>query len=183
MKFAFSKKINAEDIVYIRKQLNMKQKDLAEFLNVDERTLRNWENDKKPIKGPAVVLLEMLKYNHDLIQKYRIENKTNTLRIKYYDGNTLCAVIDCDYINEKVEVKNYVDNSFYRPFGRNEHPTIKDFEDFLQGRCVPKQRGDMKLYLREIGVPFYDPLLIIEKTQGKCTEDDFSLIIERQQND
>ena len=31
----------------------------------------------------------------------------------------------------------------------------------------------MKLELRRIGVPFYDPILIIEKTEGRMAEDKF----------
>lgn len=179
MKFAFNEKIDPKDIVNIRKQLGLKQKDLAAFLNVDERTLRNWENDNKEIKGPATCLLQLLKYNPSLIQKYLIEDKGNALRLYYYHGKDLCSIIDCDYKNEIVNVKNYVDNVFYKPFGRNEKPSIKDFEEFLESRCVPKERADLKLYLKEIDVPFYDPLLIIEKTEGRCTEDDFSIKIER----
>lgn len=179
MKFIFNDDINPKDIVYIRKLLKLKQKDLAAFLNVDERTLRNWENANKPIKGPAVTLLQMLKYNPNFIEKYEIPNNKDSLRIYYYDGDNLCAVIDCNYKNEEVKVKNYIDNIYYKPFGKNEHPTIKDFEDFLESRCVPKERGDLKLYLREIDVPFYDPLMIIEKTEGRCSEDNFVLKIER----
>ncbi len=37
----------------------------------------------------------------------------------------------------------------------------------------------MKLTLRELDLPFYEPLLIIEKTQGRMAEDDFWLRIER----
>lgn len=179
MNFAFNKDIDPKEIVNIRKQLHLKHKELANFLNIYEKTLRNWESGKKKIKGPAVVLLQMLKYNPHLIDKYRIDDNNDYLRIYYYDGDNLCAIIDCDYRNEIVKVKNYVDNIYYKPFGRNDNPTIKDFDEFLESRCVPKERADLKLYLREIGVPFYDPLMIIEKTQGRCNEDNFSLRIER----
>jgi putative transcriptional regulator len=37
----------------------------------------------------------------------------------------------------------------------------------------------MKIGLRELGIPFYDPLLIIEKTAGRMAEDDFWIRIER----
>ena len=37
----------------------------------------------------------------------------------------------------------------------------------------------MKLVLKDLDVPFYDPLLIIEKTQGRMAEDDFWIRIER----
>ena len=37
----------------------------------------------------------------------------------------------------------------------------------------------MKLELKKLGIPFYDPMLIIEKTQGRMAEDEFSIRIER----
>ena len=37
----------------------------------------------------------------------------------------------------------------------------------------------MKLILDDLGIPFYEPMLIIEKTEGKMAEDDFWLKIER----
>ena len=38
----------------------------------------------------------------------------------------------------------------------------------------------MKLMLRHLELPFYDPMLIIEKTKGRMADDDFWLEIERQ---
>lgn len=38
----------------------------------------------------------------------------------------------------------------------------------------------MKLVLRDLGIPFYDPYLIIQKTEGRMAEDDFWIKIERQ---
>lgn len=37
----------------------------------------------------------------------------------------------------------------------------------------------MKLVLKDIGVPFYDLYLIIQKTEGRMAEDDFWIRIER----
>jgi len=37
----------------------------------------------------------------------------------------------------------------------------------------------MKLVLQELNLPFYDPLLIIEKTEGRMEEDNFWIKIER----
>ena len=37
----------------------------------------------------------------------------------------------------------------------------------------------MKLQLKELGIPFYDPLLIIEKTEGRMADDHFWIRIER----
>ncbi len=37
----------------------------------------------------------------------------------------------------------------------------------------------MKLILKDLDLPFYDSLMIIEKTQGRMAEDDFWIRIER----
>ena len=37
----------------------------------------------------------------------------------------------------------------------------------------------MKIILKMLDIPFYDPMLIIEKTKGRMAEDDFWLEIER----
>lgn len=37
----------------------------------------------------------------------------------------------------------------------------------------------MKLILRDLELPFYDPLMIIEKTEGRMAEDHFWIRIER----
>lgn len=37
----------------------------------------------------------------------------------------------------------------------------------------------MKLILKDLDLLFYDPFMIIEKTEGRTTEDDFWIRIER----
>ena len=73
----------------------------------------------------------------------------------------------------------YTDNLIFRAFGKNEHPNFAEYEDFLSARCFPAERDKMKLMLKELDIPFYDPLLIIEKTKGRMAEDDFWIKIER----
>ena len=36
----------------------------------------------------------------------------------------------------------------------------------------------MKLILDELDIPFYDPFMIVQKTQGRMAEDDFWIYIE-----
>ena len=38
-------------------------------------------------------------------------------------------------------------------------------------RCLPASRAGLKDILREMDVPFFDPLLIIEKTNGRMAGD------------
>lgn len=178
MKFVFPNKIEPDEIVKIRKNLKLTQKELASFLNIDEKTLRNWENSNLPIKSTAVPMLVMLKYNPNLIDKYTLNEHENGIRVFYMHEEDICAIIDVDYKNNTVKVKNYVDNPIYKPFGRNNSPTMEDFEEFLKDRCVPSDRYDIKTYLKDLDIPFYDPLLIVEKTNGRSVEDNFWLKVE-----
>ena len=37
----------------------------------------------------------------------------------------------------------------------------------------------MKLILKELNLPFYDPFMIIQKTDGRMADDNFHIVIER----
>ncbi len=67
----------------------------------------------------------------------------------------------------------------HRAFGRNEHPSFTEYENFLRSRCFPEERDKLKIVLKDLGIPFYDPLMIIEKTDGRMAEDNFWIKIER----
>lgn len=91
----------------------------------------------------------------------------------------LCTVIDVEDREELVRIKNFVTDPVFCAFGRNEHSTYKDYEAFLESRCFPPTRDKMKIMLRELNLPFYDPFMIIEKTEGRMAEDNFWIRIER----
>ena len=92
---------------------------------------------------------------------------------------TVCTIIDIDELNRKIKIKNYSENIMFRAFGANETPNYVDYEQFLESRCFPESRDKMKLVLKDLDLPFYDPFLIIEKTEGRMAEDDFWIQIER----
>ena len=87
-----------------------------------------------------------------------------TMRMNFMNGSQLCTVIDID-------LKNYTDRIPLRAFGVVENPSWADFEEFLKERCLPASRAGLKGILREMDVPFFDPLLIIEKTNGRMAGD------------
>lgn len=89
----------------------------------------------------------------------------------------LCTTIDVDFKHEKIMIQNYTHKIPLRAFGVVEHPTWDDFEWFLESRCFPKTRDHAKDILKEMGLPFYDPLLIIEKTQGRMAGDEQWVLI------
>lgn len=79
----------------------------------------------------------------------------------------------------KVKVKNYTDKIMFRAFGVVETPDYDQYLEFLESRCFPSIRDKMKLILKDLDLPFYDPMMIIEKTEGRMAEDDFWIRIER----
>ncbi len=168
-----------EEIRRIRSLLKMTQKDFAVFVGVSKPTVERWESGNDHVTGPVVLLLEILRRNPQLEDEYAIPDRKYPIRLKYYFRNMLCTVIDVDEINQRVAVHNYTDNLLYRAFGRNEKPTYSDYKDFLESRCFPPTRDKMKLMLQKYNLPFYDPFLIIEKTEGRMEDDDFHIEIER----
>ena len=46
-----------------------------------------------------------------------------------------------------------------------------DFQEFLEDRCFPRMRDNLKLILQDLELDFYDPFYIIEKTKGRMGED------------
>ncbi len=94
-----------------------------------------------------------------------------TLRMQYMHRNKVCSIIDVDFANKKIYVDNRTNDIYHRAFGAKEDPDWNDFEYFLQDRCYEKNRADIKQILRNLGLDFYDPLSILEKTNGRNYED------------
>ena len=172
MEFALQKTLYAPEVKNIRKNLNMKQKELAVLLNVSVKTVEHWESSGGSVSGAAAALLCILRERPWLPEELE-------LRLRYLNGDRLCTIIDVNDREQRVKIKNYVTDPLYRAFGRNEHPSYKDYEEFLESRCFPRTRDKMKIILEELNLPFYDPFMIIQKTEGKMAEDDFRIEIER----
>ena len=111
--------------------------------------------------------------------EFAIPEKVYPLRLWYMSGDQVSTIIDVDEQNRKVEIHNYKKDYIARAFGVIECPSFEDYEAFLESRCFPRTRDKMKLVLEDLGLPFYDPFMIIEKTEGRMAEDDFWIRIER----
>jgi len=94
-----------------------------------------------------------------------------TMRITYMNRDEICTIIDVDFLNEKIWIQNKTDDLIHRAFGILEHPKWEDFEIFLRERCFPETRGNKDSLLKSLGLDHYDPLSIVEKTQGRMCED------------
>ena len=91
----------------------------------------------------------------------------------------ICTVIDVDEPTRTVHIKNYTNNVMMRAFGKNTEPSYDEFEEFLESRCFPRSRDKIKLELERLAIPFYDPYLIIEKTEGRMADDKFWIKIDK----
>ncbi len=93
------------------------------------------------------------------------------MRIFYKFRDQVCTIIDVDFLRLEIRIQNKTDDMLHRAFGTLENPTWDDFEYFLQDRCFPPTRGNVKDELEALGLDSYDPLQIVEKTGGRTAED------------
>lgn len=177
--FAISDSLTGKDIKHLRKKLKLTQREFAELVKVSVKTIERWETSEKPITGPIITLAKLLNAFPQIHSELKIPKKDYPMRLWYMYENEVCTIIDVDERERNVRICNYTDNYVFRAFGRVEKPTFEQYEEFLESRCFPRSRDKMKLILRDLDLPFYDPLMIIEKTHGKMAEDNFWIKIER----
>ena len=177
--YAVADGMSGNEIKRIRGKLGLTQLAFSELVNASKKTIERWETSEKVIRGPSVTLLKLLDENPEIEESLRIPERDYPMRLWYLWKNDICAVVDVDERYRKVKVYNYTNDLLKRPFGRETHPTFEQYGEFLESRCFPRSRDKMKLMLRELDLPFYDPLMIIEKTNGRMAEDDFHIEIER----
>ncbi len=177
--YVIPKEITGTEIKGLRKRLELTQAEFAKLVNVSLKTIERWEAGEKGITGPIVTMIRILEEYPQLEEEFLVPDRVYPMRLWYMSGNKVSTVIDVDERRRKVKIYNYTHDYIARAFGREEHPTFDAYEAFLESRCFPKSRDKMKLILKELDLPFYEPLLIIEKTQGRMAEDDFWIRIER----
>ena len=91
--------------------------------------------------------------------------------IKFYNENILETTIYAYPDKEIVRIKNHTDDVIHLAFGINQNPTWTDFEAFLEDRCPPRTRANIKEILESLDLQYYDPISICKKTEGRTVED------------
>lgn len=177
--FAVQKDLSSQDLKNVRKRMGLTQEEFAGLVNVSVKTIARWEISNKPITGPIVTLVRILNEYPRMEEQFLIPKKEYPMRLWFMHNDDVCTLIDVDEPQQAVRIYNITNQYMLRAFGREERPTFKDYEAFLESRCFPRSRDKMKLVLKDLGLPFYDPLMIIEKTQGRMAEDNFWIKIER----
>lgn len=169
----------AQEIKRVRTRLGLTQKEFAQLINCSKATIERWETTEGPISGNIVLLLILLERNPEYVEDMKVPEKVYPLRLWYMHNQTVCTMIEVDELRKRVKIKNYTENPFFRAFGNREMPDYEEYQEFLKSRCFPENRDKMKLILKDLGLPFYDPFMIIEKTEGRMAEDSFWIKIER----
>lgn len=178
-KYAIPKYTTALELKRVRGRLGLTQAQFADLIGVSKPTVERWEVSKDKIKGPIAAATYLLSFDEKIIDRLRIPERTTKLRLYYMYRSELCTIIDVDELNREINVFNYKSNIMFRAFGSNDSPNYEEYLEFLKSRCFPETRDKLKLVLKDLNIPFYDPILIIEKTEGRMAEDDFWVKIER----
>lgn len=102
-----------------------------------------------------------------------VEETAKRSRVVYIfaDREIPATVIDVCNFTQKVEIVNLTDELLSRAFGVKEEPGWEDYEAFLESRCMPRTRYGVREELKTLGIDFYDPFLIVQKTRGRVYED------------
>ena len=171
--------ITADDLKRIRKLLNMTQKEFAMLIGCSKPTVERWERSSEQIRGPICLLLKLIEQDVQSVLKLRVPKKDTPIRLWYMYNQMVCTIIDVNELKREVRIYNCTDNVMFRAFGVTEKLDFEMYTEFLESRCFPEGRDKMKLVLKDLNLPFYDPFMIIEKTEGRMAEDDFWIRIER----
>lgn len=157
------------------KKIAKKAKDNRNAGRKQKFTEQEIENIEKLLESGMTMSAVADKFgtSRQIIDKYvnHPPEKGYTLRMTYMNGQNPCTIIDVDFLNEKIKIKNRTKDILHRAFGVVEEPTWQQFEIFLADRCFPETRGNIKSVLRDLQLDSYDPLRIVERTKGRTADD------------
>lgn len=155
--------------IRIKREQGIAVSTLAKKYGVSRQTLSTYLN-KKDQQMEAII--RGMQAWRELNRPFKDVNLADyTMRMDFMCEDECCTQILVDFKHEKIEIHNTTDNILLRAFGINVNPTWEDFLEFIEERCFPRKRDNLKMILDDLDLDFYDPLYIIEKTKGQMGED------------
>lgn len=147
-----------ETVTALAKEYGISRQVLSGYLNQSNEkekenynTVKSWERLNRAFEG--------------------IHPADYTLRMEFMCGEDCCSVMLINKEEEKIEVINETDDLLHCAFGMKAKPTWEDFEEFLESRCFPREREDVDMLLEDLDLSSYEPLAIVERTEGRMAED------------
>lgn len=147
-----------ETVTALAKEYGISRQVLSGYLNQSNEkekenyyTVKSWERLNRDFDG--------------------IKPTDYTIRMEYMCGEDCCSVILVNTEEEKIRVINETDNILHRAFGIKAKPDWEDFISFLENRSFPENRDDMDVVLEDLSLKEYEPLAIVERTEGRMAED------------
>ena len=168
---------DVDELKRLAAQINQKNPRQAgrkkKFKHEDVERMRELRADGVPMQEIA----DRYGTSRQIVSKYLNQAPEDgyTMRMTLMYQNRPCTAIDVNFLQNKIKIQNYTKDILHRAFGIKEDPTWEDFYVFLQDRCFTKTRGNVKTVLAGLGLQDYDPLQIVEKTNGRTAEDDLWL--------
>lgn len=142
---------------------------LAKEAGVSRQTLSGYLNQKQEIEDAICRTLHAwARLNR---QFHNLQVSDYTMRMDFMCKEECCTVILVNFKDRKIAIQNETEDVLHRAFGVKVRPTWEDFEEFLESRCFPRTREGLRMILRDLGLDAYDPLAIVEKTEGRMAED------------
>ena len=160
-----------EQIIEIRtkRKQGIRVSRLAKEYGVSRQTLSAYLNKQDQQMEEIIESLRVWREFNRFFQE--IDLVDYTVRMDFMCEDACCTEILVDFKRERIKIRNTTDKIILRAFGINRNPTWDDFLAFLEERCFPRTRDNLKLILQDLELDFYDPFSIIEKTQGRMGED------------
>lgn len=119
--------------------------------------------------GDKIVISKIATIEEFVRQKSALGHSLSVL--KFWDAHTLCTTIAVDFTEQTLCAENHTKHLVKTAFGKKRLPTWEDLRDFLEERCIPRQREGLRAYLDALGLDEYDPWEIVRRTQGRMAED------------
>ncbi|MCD8011839.1 MAG: Hin recombinase [Lachnospiraceae bacterium] len=141
---------------------------LAKEYGVSRQTLSGYLNPRRKDGSTCSTIGKWKRLNAEF---KNIPVEEYGMRMEFMCDRELCSAILVDFQGQRITVRNHTMDLLHRAFGIREKPGWEDFEEFLESRCFPRTRDQLRLILSDYELDFYDPLTIIEKTQGRMAED------------
>ena len=131
------------------------------------------ENSKAEVVFDGANIVIRAKNEDDIFgfQSKAIKAGHQVVKYEYFDKDILCSTIICDFTDKTLRVENHTDYLLKTAFGILEKPKWNDFLEFLEERCVPRTRENLGMILNELELERFDPISIVDKTQGRMAED------------